>query len=120
MKWIGKILAAFILLMAAALVIFLVTFGQKKYKERDMVYFNDLLYELSDDYKAGASIEELEKKYECDIVLKQKISASNLRIIIPKGHWYWTYRLMESTSVRLFGMIIILKTKKIIMRSNGW
>ena len=85
MKWIGKILAAFILLMAAALVIFLVTFGQKKYKERDMVYFNDLLYELSDDYKAGASIEELEKKYECDIVLKTENISLELTDYYSKG-----------------------------------
>lgn len=85
MKWIGKILAAFILLMAAALVIFLVTFGQKKYKERDMVYFNDLLYELSDDYKAGASIEELEKKYECDIVLRTENISLELTDYYSKG-----------------------------------
>ena len=87
MKWIIKPLLIYTLVMTVVLGIFSVTFGRREYMGRDMSYYNDQLYNINDDYEAGASIDDLEQKYECDIIL----STDNIHTELTD---YYTRRAM--------------------------
>ena len=76
MSKIIKIFILYTIIMAAAIMLFLVLYNKKsdiKYLRRDMSYYNDSLRNIYEDYIDGIKIQEIEKKYECHIILSKEL-----------------------------------------------
>lgn len=85
MKLIKRILITYTLLMLLSLGIFMLRARQFDETDRDISYYNDLLYKVCDDYKAGIPEEEIEKKYDCIVVLSKEIQDPELVELYKKG-----------------------------------
>ncbi len=85
MKLIKRILITYTLLMLISLGIFTLRARQFDETDRDMSYYNDLLYKVCDDYKAGLPEEDIEKKYNCSIVFSKEIQDPALVELYKKG-----------------------------------
>ena len=55
MRYIKRILIFFTLFMAAALYTFISLNKSSNFTGRDIVYYNDMIYSINDDYSAGSS-----------------------------------------------------------------
>lgn len=66
-KWIALIYTIMMLFMLKFMI---GSFGQDDFSRRDMVYYNDITEQIKNAYNEGMSIEDIEKKYKCEIVLE--------------------------------------------------
>lgn len=57
------------ILMAAVLKFVLDSFTQNDFERRDVVYYNDIIEQINDEYNSGMDISSIEQKFDCDIVL---------------------------------------------------
>ena len=48
------------------------------FEKRDIANYNKMVYDINDEYIAGATIEELEQKYDCRIILTTKLVEKNI------------------------------------------
>lgn len=71
--------------MLAFLGFFFLRAGRFDETDRDISYYNDLLYRVIDDYKTGLPKEEIEKKYGCSIILSKEIQDPGLTELYSKG-----------------------------------
>ncbi len=78
MKQVIKILLLFTLLMTAALLLINMRFEKSEVKGRDIVYYNDCLLSMYDDYKNGITEREIELKYGCNIIFTKELIDSEL------------------------------------------
>ena len=69
MKQIRILAIVFTVLMLASLLIGLRIENGISFQRRDISEYNDLIYRMYEDYRAGKPTEELEEKYHCNIVL---------------------------------------------------
>nr|MCR4808121.1 hypothetical protein [Lachnospiraceae bacterium] len=85
MKQIKRLLITFSIFMLAGLAFIFLRARQFDDTDRDMSYYNDLLYKVYDDYNAGFPEEDIEKKYNCSIVLSKEIQDPELTELYKKG-----------------------------------
>lgn len=78
MKQIKKILILFSIFTFAAFCIFISLTRRFNNTERDIIFYNDQLYKICDDYLAGMPEEDIEDKYNCDIILSTKLEDPEL------------------------------------------
>ena len=69
MKQIRILAIVFTVLMLASLLIGLRIENGISFRRRDISEYNDLIYRMYEDYRAGKPTEELEQKYHCHIIL---------------------------------------------------
>ena len=69
MKQIRILAIVFTVLMLASLLIGLRIENGISFRRRDISEYNDLIYRMYEDYRAGKPTEELEEKYHCHIIL---------------------------------------------------
>ena len=69
MKQIRIMAIVFTVLMLTSLLIGLRMESRVSFRRRDISEYNDLIYRMYEDYRAGTPTEELEKKYHCHIIL---------------------------------------------------
>lgn len=85
MKQIKRIFIIYTIFMFAFLGFFLLRARRFDETDRDLSYYNDLLYKVIDDYNAGLSEEEIEEKYDCSIILSKEIQDPELAELYTKG-----------------------------------
>lgn len=85
MKQIKRIFIIYTLFMFAFLGFFLLRARRFDETDRDISYYNDLLYKVIDDYNAGLSEEEIEEKYGCSIIFSKEIQDPELAELYSKG-----------------------------------
>ena len=73
MNQISRISFAYTLLMIAALLFIIHGYRKNDYKGRDIVYYNDCLLSMCEEYAAGKNEAEIEAKYGCNIVLSKEL-----------------------------------------------
>ena len=78
MKVIRRIIILYIVLMAAALIALLVLRGKTAYEGRDITVYNDRLLSMQKDYLAGISMDALEERYDCRIVMAKSLTDTEL------------------------------------------
>ncbi len=64
--------------MAAALIALLVLRGKTAYEGRDITVYNDRLLSMQKDYLAGISMDALEERYDCRIVMAKSLTDTEL------------------------------------------
>ena len=57
------------IVMLLLLKIFMGSFGQDDFSHRDMVYYNDIMKQITNSYHSGVPVEDIENQFQCDIVL---------------------------------------------------
>ena len=85
MKQISRIAFLFTILMVAALLILISGYKKNDYKGRDMAYYNDCLISIYSDYSAGLSEEEIESKYNCEIIFSKDVVSTELTKYYSSG-----------------------------------
>ncbi len=85
MKSIRRIIIVYILLMGAALTALFVVRGRMEYTGRDLALYNDRLLSMQEEYLAGASMESLEEKYDCQIILSKGLTDTKLAKLYGKN-----------------------------------
>ncbi len=85
MKQIRRILIIYSIFMFSFLGFFLLRARRFDETDRDISYYNDLLYKVIDDYTAGLSEETIEEKYDCSIILSKEIQDPELAELYTKG-----------------------------------
>ncbi|MCR4839760.1 MAG: HAMP domain-containing histidine kinase [Eubacterium sp.] len=78
MKVIRRIIILYVVLMAAALIALLVLRGKTAYEGRDITVYNDRLLSMQKDYLAGISMDALEERYDCRIVMAKSLTDTEL------------------------------------------
>ena len=78
MKQAIKIVILFTILMTAALLWINLRFQKSEFKGRDIVYYNDCLLSMYEDYKAGVSEVDIESRYGCDLIFSKDLVDSRL------------------------------------------
>ena len=78
LKGIRRIIILYIILMAAALIALLVLRGKTAYEGRDITVYNDRLLSMQKDYLAGISMDALEERYDCRIVMAKSLTDTEL------------------------------------------
>ncbi len=73
-----RLVIIFSILMGIFLIIFLNLSKTASFQKRDIVYYNDLLFRVQADLESGMSVEAVEKKYDCTIVMSTKINDPDL------------------------------------------
>lgn len=85
MKQIKRITIAFTIFMLASLYIFFSIGDRFGTTERDMSYYNDLLYRIYGDYRSGVPEDEIERKYNCKIILSTQLEDPELSRLYASG-----------------------------------
>ncbi len=85
MEQIRRIFIIYTILMLAVIGVFGVRGRQFDNTDRDISYYNDLLYKVCDDFTAGLPEEEIEAKYDCRIILAKEIQDPELAELYKKG-----------------------------------
>lgn len=78
MKGIRRIIFIYIAFMGAVLVLLFVMRGRMNYKGRDIALYNDRLLSMQEEYLRGESVEKLEQKYDCRIILAKSLTDTEL------------------------------------------
>ena len=78
MKKLRGITIAFVLLMAAVLLVLLVLAGDMGFEKRDIARYNDQIIRITKEYEEGRSVEELEQKYGCRIIFSKELLNAEL------------------------------------------
>ena len=85
MKHIRRIFIIYTAIMLAVIGVFCLRGRQFDNTDRDISYYNDLLYKVCDDFNTGLPEEEIEEKYDCRIVLAKEIQDPELAELYRKG-----------------------------------
>lgn len=83
------IAVVYTILMVLVLRYVLNSFGKNDFEHRNMVYYNDVIEQISEAYNNGEDIESIEKKYSCDIILNDDEDYTSAIF-----HYYSTYGLV--------------------------
>ena len=78
MKQIRILTILFTVLVLAALVLILCLGNSFSFRRRDIGEYNDMIYRIGEDYRAGKPIAELETEYRCRIILSRDLVDSEL------------------------------------------
>jgi len=73
MKQIRRMIVIFILFMLFVLYGFISISAKFKYKERDIAYYNDLLYRIEEEYIDGVDENDIERRYGCNIIMSKEM-----------------------------------------------
>lgn len=65
-RWISVI---YTIVMLVLLQLMLGCFGRNDFTKRDIVYYNDLVWQIKAAYNAGMAVSDIEKEYNCEIIL---------------------------------------------------
>lgn len=80
MKRVKSWIVLFILFMAVSLLVFIRYYRNYNYKQRDIVYYNDALNMVEADYALGIGEEEIERKYNCNIIIAKELDDPELSV----------------------------------------
>ena len=78
MNYFSKLVTVYVIFMIAVLAVFVRFNGKFRYSGRDIVYYNDLVNTIQDEYAAGEGEEVLEERYGCKIVLSKELNNEEL------------------------------------------
>ena len=85
MKHLKVLILAFTFLMIAALIVIMKVNRDTDYKGRDLSSYNDMLYKINSEYLRGDSVSDIEKRYNCRIVLSNDLVNSDISELYSKG-----------------------------------
>ncbi|MBO5622963.1 MAG: HAMP domain-containing histidine kinase [Butyrivibrio sp.] len=85
MKSLRRIFISFSIFMLIILVFFCHLSRKTAYSIRDIVYYNDLLYQVEQDIENGMPETFAEEKYSCQIILSKKINDPELSSLYASG-----------------------------------
>lgn len=85
MKQLKRIFIIYTILMLAVIGTFMIRGRQFDNTDRNISYYNDLLYKVYDDFNAGLPEEEIERRYDCKIILSKEIQDPELTELYKKG-----------------------------------
>ena len=85
MKSLRRIFISFTIFMLIILVFFCHLSRKTAYGKRDIVYYNDLLYQVEQDLESGMPETFAEEKYYCQIILSKKINDPELSSLYASG-----------------------------------
>ena len=85
MKSLRRIFISFSIFMLIILVFFCHLSRKTAYGKRDIVYYNDLLYQVEQDIENGMPETFAEEKYSCQIILSKKINDPELSSLYASG-----------------------------------
>ena len=78
MKQLRTLFIGFLLLMGVLYLVIGYLAGGLKYDQRDMVDYNDKIYRITEDYLSGKSAVEIEKTYDCRLLLNGSADSAEL------------------------------------------
>ena len=78
MKVIRNITILYTVLMLSGLAVLKILMGGSSFEKRDIAYYNDLLYQIREDYEQDLPLEEIEAKYDCCIVFSRELDSNTL------------------------------------------
>ncbi len=85
MKSLRRIFISFSIFMLIILVFFCHLSRKTAYGKRDIVYYNDLLYQVEQDIENGMPETFAEEKYSCQIILSKEINDPELASLYSSG-----------------------------------
>ena len=85
MKRLRQLFVIFTILMVVGLLMFYSIGKKTTYEKRDIVYYNDLLYQVEADIEAGLPETDIEDKYNCVLVMSKKINDPELAPLYAEG-----------------------------------
>ncbi len=71
--------------MLIGLVSFCVVSKKTAYTKRDLLFYNDLLYQVENDMEQGVPREEIESRYGCKVILAKEINDPELSQLYSNG-----------------------------------
>ena len=71
--------------MIVGLLMFFSIGKKTTYEKRDIVYYNDLLYQVQADIEAGLSETDIEDKYDCVLTMSKDINDPKLASLYADG-----------------------------------
>ena len=78
MKVLRRIAIIYSIFMLLVLGIFMLMNRRYSYSERDLVYYNDVCHMAEKEYAKGVAEEDIEKKYDCHIIISTEINNEEL------------------------------------------
>lgn len=85
MKSLRRILVSFTIFMLIILVFFWHVSLDTTYAKRDIIYYNDLLYQVESDLENGMPETFAEEKYSCQIIFSKQIENEELASLYANG-----------------------------------
>ena len=84
MKLLRTTTIIFVLVMIVGIIFFVRRINKTEYGKKDVVYYNDQLHNVQADLLLGVSEEEIEKKYNCSIIMSTNPDEPELIKLISK------------------------------------
>ena len=84
MKLLRTTTIIFVLVMIVGIIFFVRRINKTEYGRKDVVYYNDQLHNVQADLLLGVSEEEIEKKYNCSIIMSTNPDEPELIKLISK------------------------------------
>ena len=78
MKQIRIMAIVFTALMLAVLVFALCLGNSLSFRRRDIGEYNDMIFRINEEYRAGTAVGDLEEKYRCRIILSRELVDSEM------------------------------------------
>ena len=85
MKRLRQLFFSFTIFMVIGLLMFFSIGKKTTYDKRDIVYYNDLLYQVEADLEAGLSETDIEDKYDCVLTTSKDINDAKLAALLADG-----------------------------------
>ena len=85
MKRLRQLFVIFTIVMVVGLLMFYSIGKKTTYEKRDIVYYNDLLYQVEADIEAGLPETDIEDKYNCVLAMSKKINDPELAPLYAEG-----------------------------------
>ena len=85
MKQIIKLALLFTIVMIMAYAIMLYINKNTDFKGRDITEYNRMVHQINDDYNFGMTIDDLERKYNCSIILTTDLVEAELTRFYTEG-----------------------------------
>ena len=85
MKRLRQLFFSFTIFMVIGLLMFFSIGKKTTYEKRDIVYYNDLLYQVQADLEAGLSQTDIEDKYDCVLTTNKDINDPKLASLYAEG-----------------------------------
>ena len=78
MKQLRTLFIVFLLVMGGLYLFIGYLAGSLRFDQRDMVDYNDKMYRITEDYLSGKSVDEIEKAYDCRLLLNNSGESADL------------------------------------------
>ena len=85
MKSLRRIFISFTIFMLIILIFFCHLSRKNAYGKRDIVYYNDILYQVEQDLEDGMPETFAEEKYSCQIILSKRLDDPELSLLYAGG-----------------------------------